>query len=69
MDYETQGQITFGSQGDTVTVSRGGEPAGEIRKFTKFECGAWTYEEGSLSLVGPLPEVQNTIKRSATRPA
>ena len=48
---------------DELGVTRNGEPAGTIRRFSRFECDAWTYDHGGTSLVGPLAEVKATLKR------
>lgn len=58
--------ISFGpTDGQTMGVTRDGEPAGRIRKFGRFECEAWTYDHDGTSLVGPLSEVKATLRRHA----
>lgn len=67
MDPENDSRVTFGKGEHCQAVELNGVPDGEIRRFTRFGYDVWTYDNGRISLVGPLREVQATIRRQTDR--
>ena len=69
MKNMTPANVSFERCGNDRTVTLNGRPAGTIRRFTKFDCDAWTYDDSSISLVGPLREIKATLRRHAAATA
>ena len=60
--------VSFKINGDVAEVSLNGQPAGRIERFAGTSDDVWTYDANGTSLVGPLNEVQKTIRMNADLP-